>query len=492
MRKLLFTSAFVCLHIAFLHAQDWSLFPADNHSYYRNNDMIYTVTPDSNYVSGDTVFTLFQFSDTPLSASGCTNEIEDYLYAGGSLFLFPYVDYLAKVGDLTVITFGSGEYQMRFNTMCAKDDTFHLGGNLDPDLYIICNDVRIDNIFGTLDSVREFQVLHDSGYDISLENTFILSKTFGLLSFYDFNQLPYYAIASMQYFEMIGIEGPIGDKGFKPPFWKDYFPLQVSDVLIWDRHIYSHIPMYYIDYHLYFKDSVIARMDYPDSIVFYFDRWQKDTSGIITQLPTYRLRHKRSELINMLEGPTGRFKHIEVTPGCYYFQHNILKSDGLKMLFSGDDTIYSYQYFGGVYEIYDGCFVGETYDVGKSFTLQTDHGLVAGSYSVGDGNDYIVLAGGIINGESFGIVDFETVDIANDLIPTFSLFPNPASEAVNIVLPDNVSGDIRIFNTAGNCIVHAVSNIGKLTLDTSNWPSGIYMVQVVTNAGSSSQRLMKF
>lgn len=495
MRKLLYTSAFVCLHIAFLHAQDWNLFPVNNHMYYQHDDMIYTVTPDSTWASADTLITWLQRSNTPLSATGCTDEIEDFTVQTGAAYLFPYVEKMINVGGNTTLSLGVDTWDIYFNTKALEGDTFHLGGMSDPDLYVECTDIILGTVFGVDDSIREYTIYRDGGTTELTDQHILLSKTFGLIAFYDLYVLSTYDEGyPIDFYNLIGYEGTLGANGFKPPFWKDYFPLQVTDVLIWDRHISSDIPWDNLDYHLYYKDSVISRTEYPDSIVFSFERWKKDTSGIVTEIPTFQLSYSQNEQVVMFEGPTGRYKYIDYASLFYSFSGDVLKSDGLQMIISDLDTIYACRYSGGTYFIYDedDCTVWETFDVGKSFTVQTDHGLVAASWSVGKGSDYVMLVGGNINGEAFGDDDFETVDIVNALIPSFSLFPNPASEAVNIVLPDNVSGDIRIFNTAGNYIVRSDNNIGKLTLDTSNWPSGIYLVQVVTNAGSSSQRLMKF
>jgi len=84
--------------------------------------------------------------------------------------------------------------------------------------------------------------------------------------------------------------------------------------------------------------------------------------------------------------------------------------------------------------------------------------------------------------------------IDDDLI--FSgVFPNPASEYINIYFTNDVTGEIEIvlYNNVGEMILTDIQNAiaGKTyTLQTGTLPAGIYMLSCKTEIGTANKRIM--
>ncbi|MBT8218780.1 MAG: T9SS type A sorting domain-containing protein, partial [Bacteroidia bacterium] len=92
------------------------------------------------------------------------------------------------------------------------------------------------------------------------------------------------------------------------------------------------------------------------------------------------------------------------------------------------------------------------------------------------------------------IVDLQTGNhIISDLIQ-FQLFPNPAqSESViNLELGSAKSVGLHVFNSLGQEILNEISSVSRqhfFTLDTSEYPNGIYFVKVIAGNQFVSKRL---
>ncbi len=59
---------------------------------------------------------------------------------------------------------------------------------------------------------------------------------------------------------------------------------------------------------------------------------------------------------------------------------------------------------------------------------------------------------------------------------TFSIYPNPTNDILNIISPGNKSSTINIFNTLGESIF-SVQTTANLKLETSNFPPGVYLIR---------------
>jgi hypothetical protein len=75
---------------------------------------------------------------------------------------------------------------------------------------------------------------------------------------------------------------------------------------------------------------------------------------------------------------------------------------------------------------------------------------------------------------------------------TFSVFPNPTTSELNIQLPANENGVIRIFNANGQLVTSFNNfNNGIAKVDVSNLANGVYDVQYQNANETSNQRFVK-
>lgn len=84
----------------------------------------------------------------------------------------------------------------------------------------------------------------------------------------------------------------------------------------------------------------------------------------------------------------------------------------------------------------------------------------------------------IYGNELLGYDDFSKANI--------NFFPNPASEVINLQLPQTVAlQEIQIFNIQGELMpIQSTTAIGLVKLDVSEFSSGLYFVKVIDATGA--------
>jgi hypothetical protein len=70
------------------------------------------------------------------------------------------------------------------------------------------------------------------------------------------------------------------------------------------------------------------------------------------------------------------------------------------------------------------------------------------------------------------------------------IFPNPASESVNVLLPAHRNGQLAVLSMDGKKVFQANTTQTKTTFDVSQLPQGIYMVQWTNEGQTLTQRLI--
>ncbi len=75
---------------------------------------------------------------------------------------------------------------------------------------------------------------------------------------------------------------------------------------------------------------------------------------------------------------------------------------------------------------------------------------------------------------------------------TFSLFPNPTSETLNVVLPDDMSNaTIELFDMTGKIVLSERGVGGRNTFTINqNWSKGNYLVRVRAGASFVTRKLI--
>ncbi len=74
------------------------------------------------------------------------------------------------------------------------------------------------------------------------------------------------------------------------------------------------------------------------------------------------------------------------------------------------------------------------------------------------------------------------------------IYPNPASEQVSLSVPENnESLNLHVYNNRGQLILNQniAAGVSALTISVSDWPNGIYLVNVTGDSGSMNTRLIK-
>ena len=74
-----------------------------------------------------------------------------------------------------------------------------------------------------------------------------------------------------------------------------------------------------------------------------------------------------------------------------------------------------------------------------------------------------------------------------------SMFPNPATDVVNLDIPltsnDSIA-EVNIINSLGQQVaIHELSN-AQTSIDTSNYSSGVYFLQISNNKNQAVKRLI--
>lgn len=83
-----------------------------------------------------------------------------------------------------------------------------------------------------------------------------------------------------------------------------------------------------------------------------------------------------------------------------------------------------------------------------------------------------------------------TVEAEAPVMPSFSMYPNPASEQVRIESPNTIAA-IRIYSLSGKELLH-ISNVDSksLNIDLSPFQGGVYIVKVEGAEYTSTERLI--
>jgi hypothetical protein len=140
---------------------------------------------------------------------------------------------------------------------------------------------------------------------------------------------------------------------------------------------------------------------------------------------------------------------ISLAEGCYYMAANCLYAEGLDTRILDDQTVQQPFWASAIHLATDG----------NSYT---------------NGNAVAVRA---LSGDNSGIE--ETM---NNL---FNVYPNPATDMINVSFNEVVNGTVSIINIAGKEVLNATVNGAQTSISTTTLSSGVYYVQL--NNGNSTQ-----
>lgn len=89
--------------------------------------------------------------------------------------------------------------------------------------------------------------------------------------------------------------------------------------------------------------------------------------------------------------------------------------------------------------------------------------------------------------DDVAVIDYTGVGVAEQTTNAVSLYPNPASDWVNISVP--AASLVQVFNVAGQIVHQEWIASQQLTLNTMNYPSGNYIVKVNNQGVTYSKKL---
>jgi hypothetical protein len=87
-----------------------------------------------------------------------------------------------------------------------------------------------------------------------------------------------------------------------------------------------------------------------------------------------------------------------------------------------------------------------------------------------------------------------TLSISENEAPIFvSVYPNPAINHVSVVVSQANQGKLIVLNTLGQQILSETiegNELQTISLETSNWQTGVYTILVQTNGKTATQKLI--
>jgi hypothetical protein len=86
---------------------------------------------------------------------------------------------------------------------------------------------------------------------------------------------------------------------------------------------------------------------------------------------------------------------------------------------------------------------------------------------------------------------FSAVGINEINASNISIQPNPFNNELKITLDENYEGVLEVYNTLGALITSEKLQSRNVTLNTSNWNAGVYILKVATNDGVVVKKVVK-
>jgi hypothetical protein len=112
--------------------------------------------------------------------------------------------------------------------------------------------------------------------------------------------------------------------------------------------------------------------------------------------------------------------------------------------------------------------------------------------SIGTYSLLAIDANGCESRDTFYVIDCILGINETDTKNSFSIFPNPANEEVQISFSNPESGTIQVFNNLGQlCFSQEIKSTKQEKLNISNWSQGMYLVRFISQNSFTSQGFVK-
>ncbi len=116
------------------------------------------------------------------------------------------------------------------------------------------------------------------------------------------------------------------------------------------------------------------------------------------------------------------------------------------------------------------------------------------------GTYYIVFKTGNWEGSlgSAGVVidnvtlyDTATLGVSSPEVERFSIFPNPAANTWSVASSNQKMESIEVFDLLGKKVINVTPNATATNIDASGLKTGVYLMNIVTNLGVTTKKVVK-
>ncbi|NVK27535.1 MAG: T9SS type A sorting domain-containing protein [Flavobacteriia bacterium] len=110
--------------------------------------------------------------------------------------------------------------------------------------------------------------------------------------------------------------------------------------------------------------------------------------------------------------------------------------------------------------------------------------LVYRFYNTADANDYLDVTFQVNVSPTISTIEVDAKDV--------NVFPNPASDFINISLQNMSEGNVRLMNLAGVTVKSkSFKGLTEMRMDIRELPAGVYMLQTISNGNlQDTQRIV--
>ncbi|HKR04402.1 MAG TPA: T9SS type A sorting domain-containing protein [Bacteroidia bacterium] len=360
------------------------------------------------------------------------------------------------------------------NSFAALNDTWLFDSVANITAQIIST--ALSTVFGINDSVKT--ILLSSG------DTINFSKNYGILQFPNlYGQNSYYRLA--------GIEGP--NLGEQVPGFRQIFDFNVGDIFHYVGEYIDGSAMPPVQIYYDKQYTIAAKNIYNDSLSYNYQGliWGYNfgvgyfSSPLNLNVMLYDSAEHFSnsfntQFLNTNSRLMGNFgEHLFYFDSIYDFTQFSMDSNGIFTKSFGNEN-FSFNNFTLVNPQEDllntvdiftvNWWLWSSYLKYKTGLGQTDYGY---GYFEHTGEEHLV--GYVKNGDTTGVIS--SMNPIFDPIPFFSVYPNPASELINVHFMDGDAGKIWLTDMTGKKIFEKNFN-SHLQIDTRSFASGIYILSV--------------
>ena len=192
-----------------------------------------TVTPDAILNDIDAQIIYFQYSYSTHPQYGCAEAVNDYFVIGGYSSYFPYLYSIVYSNGLSKLFSYRIDFEMPFKNKASLLITFYMLGPGNEAIYVQCYYVGIAEVLGISESIKKFRFYREGGATVLRPYTVLLSKKYGLMSFFDLNYLANFVEGSTpEFYNVAGIQSPTVKAGLYFSDWTNYFPFDENDIQI--------------------------------------------------------------------------------------------------------------------------------------------------------------------------------------------------------------------------------------------------------------------